>query len=569
MRQPSQSVWAEGQPVRYTLTRCIWIALLVTFSAPVSGAVQALSDGTLSVLGVAFPHLPLRWQEEPYAPFGAWLEVLGVQGTPQKDSLTLRFPDRSAVTWTTNTTQLTLNDRTLSVAPLQVEDDRLWVPLVSLAALLGLRPVVNADQRQIKLVTELRQVTLTATRAGWLLETVLSYPLAVPPRVGTLSDPYRAYVDFVGASATLDPTALPSGTQVITQVRLGQFSSDPPIARLVVDADAALTVSVVGRQRSGKGERWCFLLQLSASRQPWLGQVTFVENTPTRATLQLRGWFGTMPRLAQEPHRLVVEVPVTPLLPPSFPDCPPDGVVREAVATVTERGTRIVLTLRSPAHGQWRLQEEDSILLVVEAPPRSVRTGRLIIVDAGHGGKDPGAQSPFGIPPEKHLTLDIAQRLRRLLEQAGYSVRMTRETDVYISLADRVAMANALGADAFVSVHLNSFPRPGGQWGTEVYYWTPHSLPLAEAVYRNLLSLLGRKGNGVRQRRLYVVRHTVMPAILVEPCYVNHPDEAALLKDESFRERIALAICQGIMEFFNDVRRLERGLEALPESVSR
>jgi N-acetylmuramoyl-L-alanine amidase len=179
-------------------------------------------------------------------------------------------------------------------------------------------------------------------------------------------------------------------------------------------------------------------------------------------------------------------------------------------------------------------------------------------VDAGHGGHDPGALSPFSPLTEKQLTLDIALRLRRLLEQAGYRVQMTRETDVYLSLADRVALANRLQADAFVSVHLNSFPRPGERSGTEVYYWTPQSLPLAEAIYRNLLALLGRKGNGVRRRRFYVIHHTTMPSVLVEACYLNHPEEEQLLRDENFRQKIALAIFRGIAEFFGDQRILQR-----------
>lgn len=234
------------------------------------------------------------------------------------------------------------------------------------------------------------------------------------------------------------------------------------------------------------------------------------------------------------------------------------GGLVESVATVEmERATRIVITLRSFCQGRLRAEGEDAWLLVIEALQKPVQQ-RLIVVDAGHGGHDPGACSPFSPMVEKQLTLDIALRLRRLLQQAGYRVQMTREGDVYISLADRVAMANNLRADAFVSIHLNSFPRLGGQWGTEVYYWTPQSLPLAETIYRNLLALLKRKGNGIRQRRLYVVRHTTMPSVLVEACYLNHPDEERLLREEAFRERIALAIFQGIAEFFGDLRLLQR-----------
>jgi N-acetylmuramoyl-L-alanine amidase len=228
----------------------------------------------------------------------------------------------------------------------------------------------------------------------------------------------------------------------------------------------------------------------------------------------------------------------------------------------SDGGAKLSVALRQPANAYFRPEGDLGLALVIEVAPQVARQVRLIVVDAGHGGKDPGAMSPPrpGKPQlvEKHLTLDIAFRLKRLLEEAGYKVVMTRTEDVYVPLPDRVAIANNLRADAFVSVHLNSFPQPGAQWGTEVYFWTPQSYPLAESIYRNLLAIIGRKGNGIRQRQLYVVRHTIMPSVLVEPCYLNHPEEEELLRDENFREKIAYAICRGIMEFFGDLRTLER-----------
>jgi N-acetylmuramoyl-L-alanine amidase len=303
------------------------------------------------------------------------------------------------------------------------------------------------------------------------------------------------------------------------------------------------------------------VLQPAANRPQWVGQILLRENTAEKATFLLLGWFGGDLKLKREGKTLTVSLPAKPLFPFDLSDFG-EGLVQSAFVEMGDGGAKLSVALRQPANAYFRAEGDLGLALVIEVAPQVARQVRLIVVDAGHGGKDPGAMSPPrpGKPQlvEKHLTLDIAFRLKRLLEEAGYKVVMTRTEDVYVPLPDRVAIANNLRADAFVSVHLNSFPQPGAQWGTEVYFWTPQSYPLAESIYRNLLAIIGRKGNGIRQRQLYVVRHTVMPSVLVEPCYLNHPEEEELLRDENFREKIAYAICRGIMEFFGDLRTLER-----------
>jgi len=533
------------------------------------GAEEVIAKGSVNVLGKEFADLPMLWRDEPFAPVGEWLKGLGLSWTEQGHAVTLQLPQGISVVWTPETLALPVRDASVKVTPLLEADGRLWLPLLSLGRLLGLRVLVNAEKRQVKLLAACQRVSVQACPVGWLMEVTMSYPLPSPPRLGTLSQPDRAYADFDGAC--LDPSVeLPSvmdshlSSGILKGVRVGQFSSDPPIVRVVVDAQAPLRLHWLRRQPTETGgERWIFLLQSVRDRKPWLGQITLDENATTRAVVRLQGWFGAAPTLSQKENCLILEVPALPLLTDGEDNVKPtplsssEGVIQDITMTPTERATRIVVTLRAPLSGQLRPFGDDAWLLVIEPPPQPLRQ-RLIVVDAGHGGHDPGALSPFSPLTEKQLTLDIALRLRRLLEQAGYRVQMTRETDVYLSLADRVALANRLQADAFVSVHLNSFPHPGGRSGTEVYYWKPQSLPLAEAIYRNLLALLGRKGNGVRQRRFYVIHHTTMPSVLVEACYLNHPEEEQLLRDENFRQKIALAIFRGIAEFFGDQRILQR-----------
>ena len=448
------------------------------------------------------------------------------------------------------------------MTPLLPQGEVFWVSLVSLAKVLGLKAIVNPERQVVKLVSPLQSVEFSQTEFGWLLSFTFGYPLPELPRTRTLSQPDRAYADFTGAA--LDNVNLPSapGVTILSGFRLGQFSDDPPIVRFVADAIAPVSISVAGRELTEDGgERWHLLLNPATVQPQWFGQVLMRENTPQRATFLLLGWFGSELSLKREANTIIVTLPSQPMFGADL-KIVNEGLVRSAFLKGEGEAAKLVITVREPGNAYFRSEGNWVIALVIELPFQGQKRVRLIVVDAGHGGKDPGAMSPMSPNKEqlveKHLTLDIAFRLKRLLESEGYKVVMTRTDDTYVPLPERVSIANNAKADAFISVHLNSFPIPGGQCGTEVYYWTPQSYPLAESIYRNLLALLGRKGNGIRRRQLYVVRHTNMPSVLVEPCYLNHSEEEELLRDENFRERIALAIYRGIAEFFSDLRTLER-----------
>src|SRR5438093_11510680 len=133
-----------------------------------------------------------------------------------------------------------------------------------------------------------------------------------------------------------------------------------------------------------------------------------------------------------------------------------------------------------------------------------------IVIDAGHGGYDRG-----GIPgqriPEKVMTLDVSQRLKPLLEKAGYRVIMTRDSDVFVPLPTRVAIANSYPNAAFICVHFNSAKRAGAD-GIETYFYSRDSLPLASAIHYFVAGGAPSPNRGVRRRGYYVLRKTSIPA---------------------------------------------------------
>src|SRR5690349_10816535 len=134
-----------------------------------------------------------------------------------------------------------------------------------------------------------------------------------------------------------------------------------------------------------------------------------------------------------------------------------------------------------------------------------------VVIDAGHGGHDRG-----GIPgqrvAEKDMTLDVAQRLRNVLSASGYHVVMTRDSDVFVPLATRVAIANSYRNAIFVCIHFNATPRAGAA-GIETYFFSRSSLPLASAIHHYVVGGAPSGNRGVRRRGYYVLRKTTVPAV--------------------------------------------------------
>jgi N-acetylmuramoyl-L-alanine amidase len=167
-----------------------------------------------------------------------------------------------------------------------------------------------------------------------------------------------------------------------------------------------------------------------------------------------------------------------------------------------------------------------------------------VVIDAGHGGYDRG-----GIPgqrvAEKEMTLDVAQRLKKVLAASGYRVVMTRDSDVFVPLGTRVAIANSYPNAIFVSVHFNSAKRSGAS-GIETYFYDRESLPLASAIHYFVAGGASSSNRNVRRRGYYVLRKTKNPAVLVECGFLTNPTEAALAQSASYRQKLAEEIAAGV-----------------------
>ena len=193
---------------------------------------------------------------------------------------------------------------------------------------------------------------------------------------------------------------------------------------------------------------------------------------------------------------------------------------------------------------------------------------KIVYLDAGHGGYDPGA-SYFGIS-EKSLTLAIQSRVKAKLEAEGYQVVTTRTSDTYVDLTDRSHAANASESDIFVSIHINASGSSAAQ-GIETYYYQPyaeypsrinatyHANPtrlsmsdtLANAIQSSLINATGAQNQGVKRQTFAVLRETTAPAVLLELGFLSNPQEAARLNTSAYQETLANAIVAGIKRYYS------------------
>jgi N-acetylmuramoyl-L-alanine amidase len=203
---------------------------------------------------------------------------------------------------------------------------------------------------------------------------------------------------------------------------------------------------------------------------------------------------------------------------------------------------------------------------------RNAGAVRTVVLDAGHGGHDSGAKGQRGL--EKEAALDVVLRAKRLLEQAGYTVRLTRGRDVFIPLENRAAFANRFPNAIFVSVHFNKSAK-GGASGIETFALAPRGVPsmdeenfsysdlkqhpghardpeniaLATALHSSMLRHMRLHDRGIKRARFVVIRDIRIPGVLLEGGFMNHPVDGRLIASPAYRDSFARAILDGVNRY--------------------
>ncbi|MGQ9678385.1 MAG: N-acetylmuramoyl-L-alanine amidase [bacterium] len=270
-----------------------------------------------------------------------------------------------------------------------------------------------------------------------------------------------------------------------------------------------------------------------------------------------------------------------------------NGIINGVYFDTLSAGTNLLWTFRQPTLDTVLIRPNGVEVRLWPKPPRRVTK---IVLDPGHGGKDPGAVGRLGTE-EKKIVLDIALLVKSYLTREGFEVFLTRESDEYVSLAERAEKAAKSGADIFVSIHANAAPNRAAT-GVETYFlseaktdWEravaarenevferefanplfkgnePVTIILADLAQNEFLfesSELARQiqseavtsvcaqDRGVRQANFYVLRNIFMPAVLVECGFISNIKEEKLLRDQNYRQKIARSIARGIAAFARD-----------------
>ncbi|MCD6362994.1 MAG: N-acetylmuramoyl-L-alanine amidase [Synergistetes bacterium] len=354
-----------------------------------------------------------------------------------------------------------------------------------------------------------------------------------------------------------------------------RYYSSKTYTRIVLDLSKVPNYKI-------KGNRDLIIVDLSSTKAPRRetykirdGLVGDVEVIPGERNSQIRikvkGFPPYRDFTLKQPPRLVIDVLR------KAPQKPPTPVVPETPSRpqkLSPRGEKETIKIRPQGKGKF-----------------------LIVVDPGHGGKDPGAVGPRGTK-EKDIALRVALYLKNELIKRGYRVILTRNKDVYLSLKERTYIANRSRADVFISIHCNASFSPSAR-GSEVYYMAlpsdssamsvalrenmeigltgeevkrktdmlvriladmmknakiDESAKFAESLYRSLKRGLRIPVRRIAQAPFFVLRGAVMPAVLVELAFITNPREETLLRRASWQRKVAILLAKGVENYLSSVR---------------
>lgn len=185
---------------------------------------------------------------------------------------------------------------------------------------------------------------------------------------------------------------------------------------------------------------------------------------------------------------------------------------------------------------------------------------KLIVIDPGHGGRDPGTIGINTKVTEKELCLKIALKLRDRLEELGFDTILTRDKDVFVSLEDRAKLANDNNADAFISIHFNASTNKSAR-GIETYYCpafsspikTGDNYPFAKAIHDEIIKATKLSNRGIKKETFSVLRNTKMVAVLLELGFMSNPDEEKIVVTDAYHDKVVEAIATGLVKYFQDL----------------
>lgn len=364
-------------------------------------------------------------------------------------------------------------------------------------------------------------IKVDAKKIGNYAEVTVTTSAKITPQILILESPNRIAMAF--SNSRIDkPLTIASPSPLIRIIQAAQF--DENTVYVIVEPQEELTydyASIIGRNT--------VILEVTKAKPG--SQKTVMPSISTSQEVQLTGRFeAPTPEAEVQPEPKEILTATVEMF-----------VASREEAAVTQEMKAVEVS--RPATKEYISKKKEAEIIKKPLP----LSGRLIVIDPGHGGMDPGYVGKSGIL-EKALTFKIAKKLQTLLNNAGAKVLLTRYGDQSTKDRDVVALANNNKADIFVAIHLNSYTsqRTGG---SETFYFTSWSKKFASIVQKNLSGTIKRRNRGIKRVTYYTVHHTKMPAVLVEAVYLTNPKEEKLILDTDFQGKVAYGIYKGIREY--------------------
>ena len=358
----------------------------------------------------------------------------------------------------------------------------------------------------------------------------------ISPKVTRYTNPERIVLDFEGAQFTTLGGQKTLNGNSIDAVR---YSNHEGKARLVLDINASTQVMVLSSSkgiliRALKSDNDNLIYDAFSER------VYFINKTYVGSGKSIEnGYKVTFTNISLDNQKILIN----------------DGKIYEIIISNSKSGCTITVdgSNKLTYTAEKGFFKSDS---PIKDEPPVVNPGgdKLVVIDAGHGGDDPGAvgynNSGKAVAYESHINLAIALIVGDILEENGVEVIYTRDTDDYISLQERSEIANNSECDMFVSIHCNSIESADIN-GTQVYYHPSSEIGtiLAENIYDNVVDMTGLAPKFTQNgSHLYVIRTTTSPAVLVETAFISNESDRNYLLSKTGQKTLGEAIARGILE---------------------
>lgn len=487
---------------------------------------------------------------------------------------------RQVTIYAVGKSEMTVDGKPVILAtPLTLINGQPALPLSGLCLAVGARLVSDEAKTTWYLDPVVTGMTLAGESGRQTLTVNATGPMTAD--CFTLTKPDRYVVDL--PNAVLAAGVADMADSALGPIRIAQNKKAPNVVRLVIPMASGVEVDPAAAAHPGQVAFAIHRSDVGPAVQNGKSQtITDVrvsaEGGDVVLTIQASGpmeyqWH----RLRAPDNRFFIDLPRTTLAVAQKSFSLQDAAITEIEAAQFAKDpvpvTRVVLRLRQPvvcAVAPVDGQPNTLVIRIGHAPVdplaavwrgqglTSVQStaGRVICIDAGHGGSDPGAlNQTLGIQ-EKEMTLDVAKRLAALMTRKGWTVVLTRTKDQELApgaatrdeLEARCQMASDFGADLFLSIHCNSAANRDAT-GASTYYYKEEDYALADAVLASLTAATGRSSRGLHKNRFYVLAHTAMPAVLVETAFISSPEDGALLNQPKFRQKVAEGICQGLIQY--------------------